>query len=83
LLKDALSYRTMGRYYTPEPPERRLLDHPAVAVTPLTPRGWVRVRGELWRAHISSGHAVPAGAVVRVREVEGLVLVVEPRARAA
>jgi membrane protein implicated in regulation of membrane protease activity len=75
--KDVVSYRTMRRYYTPDPAEKRLLDYPAVAVTPLSPRGLVRVRGELWQARISSVEVVPEGAPVRVRDVEGLLLIVE------
>ncbi|MBA3887822.1 MAG: NfeD family protein [Acidobacteria bacterium] len=75
--KDVVSYRTMRRYYTPEPAEKRLVDYPAVAVTPLSPRGLVRVRGELWQARISSVEVVPQGALVRVRDVEGLLLIVE------
>jgi membrane protein implicated in regulation of membrane protease activity len=83
LLKDALTYRTMRRYYTPEPSERRLVDHRGVAVTPLAPGGWVRVRGELWRAHVASGPPVAPGSAVRVCHVEGLVLIVEQPSRAA
>jgi membrane protein implicated in regulation of membrane protease activity len=75
--KDVVSYRSMRRYYTPEPAERRLVDQRAVAVTRLSPHGMVRVRGELWQARISSREAVPEGAIVRVRDVQGLLLIVE------
>jgi membrane protein implicated in regulation of membrane protease activity len=37
--------------------------------------GWVRVQGELWRARGAAGAA--PGDRVRVREVDGLTLVVE------
>ena len=77
LLKDAVSYRTMRRYYTPEPPERLLVHRRGVAVTSLAPHGWVRVRGELWRAQITSDQPIAEGATVQVRDVEGLVLIVE------
>jgi membrane-bound serine protease (ClpP class) len=45
---------------------------------PLTPdtTGYVFVRGELWRAR--SGSPVPAGAPIRVLQVHGLTLDVEP-----
>jgi membrane protein implicated in regulation of membrane protease activity len=76
--KDVVSYRTKRRYYTPEPAERRLVNHGAVAVTPLAPGGLVRVRGELWQASVESVEAVPEGALVRVRDVRGLLLIVEP-----
>jgi len=39
------------------------------------PDGWVKVRGELWRARCVVG--ADAGETVRVREVSGLLLVVE------
>jgi membrane protein implicated in regulation of membrane protease activity len=48
----------------------------ATVVAPCRPEGSVRVHGELWRARCDEG--ADAGARVRVREVEGLVLVVEP-----
>jgi membrane protein implicated in regulation of membrane protease activity len=76
--KDVASYRRKRRYYTPEPAERRLVDQGAVAVTPLTPRGLVRVRGELWQACVASVEVLPEGALVRVRDVQGLLLIVEP-----
>jgi membrane-bound serine protease (ClpP class) len=47
-----------------------------VARTQLTPRGKVFVHGELWNA--TAGAAVAEGTRVRVREVDGLQLIVEP-----
>ena len=46
-----------------------------VAHTDLDPEGTVLVRGELWNARTSG--RIPQGARVRVREIEGLTLVVE------
>ncbi|MGO8786087.1 MAG: NfeD family protein [Terriglobia bacterium] len=46
-----------------------------VARTDLDPAGTVLVRGELWNARTSG--RIPEGARVRVREIEGLTLVVE------
>ena len=45
-------------------------------IEPLTPRGQIRVLGELWQARASS--EVPRGASVRVVKVDGLTLDVEP-----
>lgn len=60
-------------------PGSDLLGARAVADGPLTPSGYVRVRGELWRAELSVANpSVAAGSSVRVREVRGLTLVVEP-----
>jgi membrane-bound serine protease (ClpP class) len=46
-----------------------------VAHTDLNPAGKVLVRGELWGAR--AAERIPQGARVRVREIEGLTLVVE------
>jgi membrane-bound serine protease (ClpP class) len=45
----------------------------------LAPAGEVFIQGALWRAQVEEGaEPVEAGQRVRVREVEGLTLVVEP-----
>jgi membrane-bound serine protease (ClpP class) len=45
-----------------------------------SPKGMVRVHGELWRA-AAAGQAISAGTRVRVIRVEGLTLYVEPAAK--
>lgn len=45
----------------------------AVAVTALSPRGTVKVRGELWEAVLEEG-SVNAGDMVIIKEVQGLKL---------
>ena len=50
----------------------------AIARTPLSPAGQVEVRGELWQALLESPSALPAGATVQIRAVDGLQLIVEP-----
>ncbi len=47
-----------------------------VAQTDLAPEGRILVHGELWAAR--AAQKIPKGTRVRVREVEGLTLVVEP-----
>jgi membrane protein implicated in regulation of membrane protease activity len=48
------------------------------AVEPLAPSGYVRVRGELWRAEVSGGRGpVEAGQAILVRGSRGLTLLVE------
>ena len=69
----------MRRYYTSEPAERRIVGETGIAVSPLSPRGFARVHGELWQVVLSDPHAsVPEGARVCVREVRGLQLIVSP-----
>lgn len=50
----------------------------AIALTPLAPGGQVEIRGELWQARLHSDASLPVGAMVSVREIDGLVLIVEP-----
>lgn len=44
-------------------------------VEALRPEGWIRIHGELWRAR--SPETLDAGESVRVREIDGLMLLVE------
>lgn len=45
----------------------------------LEPSGYVRVRGELWQAEImEGGQPIEKGVNVRIREIRGLILLVEP-----
>jgi membrane-bound serine protease (ClpP class) len=53
-----------------------LIGEIGVAETSLTPRGKIFVHGEIWDA--VSAADVPAGASVTVRDVDGLLLQVEP-----
>jgi membrane protein implicated in regulation of membrane protease activity len=49
------------------------------AVEQLAPAGYVRVRGELWRAEVvGDGRPIEAGEAVAVRGSRGLTLLVEP-----
>ena len=53
-----------------------------IAEERLSPVGYVRVRGELWKAEVARGEApIEAGEPVRVRDVQGLTLKVEPESR--
>jgi membrane-bound serine protease (ClpP class) len=56
--------------------EAGMLDSVGVAKTDIEPSGKVLVHGELWEAR--ARQPIPKGTRVRVREVEGLTLVVEP-----
>jgi membrane-bound serine protease (ClpP class) len=51
-----------------------------VVTEPLDPDGQVRVRSEVWRATLADATAawLPVGSAIRVNEVRGLTLVVEP-----
>jgi membrane protein implicated in regulation of membrane protease activity len=50
-----------------------------VATQPLAPSGYVRLGSELWKAELVGGsETVSVGSAIRVVEVRGLTLVVEP-----
>jgi membrane protein implicated in regulation of membrane protease activity len=55
-----------------------LVGRTAVVVRALTPRGQVKIDGEVWEAR--AGHDLLPGDEVVVAGVDGLVLEVEPRA---
>jgi len=51
----------------------------AVVTQPLVPAGYVRLGSELWKAELASGSgSLPVGSSIRVVEVRGLTLIVEP-----
>jgi membrane protein implicated in regulation of membrane protease activity len=76
IVKDVLLFPVMRRFYEPEPAGKGLIGEGGTAVTALAPDGLVRVQGVLWRAR--SEQEIPAGAAVRVRDVDGLTLLVVP-----
>jgi membrane-bound ClpP family serine protease len=78
IAKDIALYRPMRRFYQETPAARRIVGESGVAVTPIGARGLVRVHGELWQARAAGfGAPIPEGAAVRVRDIEGLPLLVD------
>jgi membrane protein implicated in regulation of membrane protease activity len=56
----------------------RLVGERAVARGDLAPRGFVQVRGELWRAEVEGGgEEIRAGSAVRIVAARRLTLIVE------
>ena len=55
-----------------------MIGHTAIVHTPLDPTGQVEIRGELWQATLRAAAHLPPGATVIVKEVNGLLLSVEP-----
>ena len=79
--KDALLYPLMRDAYETDvlPAIERLVGLPGVAVEPLAPYGYVRVRGELWRSEAASGvPPIHPGHPVTVAAVRGTTLLVRP-----
>ncbi len=81
VLKDAALYPWLRSAY--EPDSRRIVERmiglAGVAVESLAPRGYVRVRGELWQAEPVDEHmTIEAGHPVTVQGVRTDTLLVRP-----
>ena len=80
-LKDAALYTFLRTAYTPQPGSviGRLVGLEGVAVEPLAPRGYVRVRGELWLAEPTAADVeIRQGHPITVDAVRGTTLLVRP-----
>ena len=80
-LKDAVLYPFLRASYEPHTEDviERLVGLGGVAVEPLAPRGYVRVRGELWLAEpIAADVEIRPGHPVTVGGVRGTTLLVRP-----
>jgi len=66
------------RFSTPTIGRGWMVGEQGSAVTAIDPDGVVEVRGAPWRARTNRATPVPAGEAVRVVEVDGLLLEVEP-----
>ena len=76
---DLAMFPRVRRFYSSEPAARRMVGETGVTVSSVTPRGFARVHGELWQVRAADAQAaLPEGAGVRVREIHGLELLVEP-----
>ena len=80
VVKDLALYpwlRRSSALDTRMPVEQQLVGQRAIVTRPLSPRGWVRVRGELWQAEpLNPGRDIPAGTTVEVVAARGLTLLV-------
>lgn len=78
LVKDAITYPFVYRAYEARAHQHAAADlvgERAVVVRALEPRGWVRVRGELWRAE--GDRAIAAADEVVIVAADGMRLVVQ------
>ncbi|MCZ7528228.1 MAG: hypothetical protein M5U14_18760 [Acidimicrobiia bacterium] len=67
-----------ARFSTPTVGREGMVGETGEAEVDVAPDGVVRVRGALWRARTNRATPIRAGDRVRVVEVVGLVLEVEP-----
>lgn len=68
----------LGHKLEPTTGAEGMIGTTATVVTPCRPKGNVRVHGELWEARCDDG--ADPGDSVRVDAIDGLLLVVSPRA---
>ena len=81
--KDMVMFPFVWRAYDQDPSKDstyRMIGERAVVKENLSPRGYVQVHGELWQAELIPGTTatVEKGQPVKVREVRGLTLFVQP-----
>ncbi|MBU1206043.1 MAG: NfeD family protein [Proteobacteria bacterium] len=79
--KDALLFPFVWRAYHTDRPEDQhpLIGTHGIAEQPLSPSGYIRIHGTLWRAEMAEGKGlVERGETVSVRSTEGLTLIVQP-----
>ncbi len=79
--KDIILFPFVWRSYIPQEfsPLKALIGLQGVAVESLNPSGYIQLRSELWSARIARGYPnVRTGERVRVKDVEGLTLIVVP-----
>ena len=80
ILKDIALFPKVLRAYTfdDNSPMRKLIGLEATVMVSLNPVGYVRTRGELWKAEVSNPrYPVEKGARTRVIDVKGTTLIVE------
>ena len=81
IVKDAVLFPLVWRSYDSGVPDDAMgmVGKQGIAEESLSPRGYVRVRGELWQAEVARGAPpIAKGEPVRVREIRGLTLKVAP-----
>ena len=81
MAKDAALYPLLRTAYETDTSSaiERLIGLRGVAVEPLAPHGYVRVRGELWRSEATSAdRTIHPGHAVTVHAIRGTTLLVRP-----
>lgn len=83
IAKDALLYGLVWRSYDTQGPTAHSIEGElGIALERIDPTGYVRLRGERWRAQLASdSRPVEKGETVRVESVRDLTLIVRPSPR--
>ena len=81
IAKDIVLFPFLGRYYDASYHKDRfsMIGQQGVVCKPLSPKGMVRIKGELWRAKaLDPESTINMGKVVVVEKLKGLTLQVKP-----
>jgi membrane protein implicated in regulation of membrane protease activity len=81
IVKDVVLFPFVWRAYDWERSgqSRAMIGERGIAKERLAPKGYVQVRGELWRAEVIDGvSAIEVGQSVMIVKMDGLTLFVEP-----
>jgi membrane-bound serine protease (ClpP class) len=74
----AMPVAVRSRFSTPTIGRESLIGEMGEAAVEIAPDGVILLRDARWRARTNRATPIPAGSAVRVVEVDGLVLEVEP-----
>ncbi len=79
IIKDAFMFRFAWRAYDSDSRRSPMVGATGIAEERLAPSGYIRLNDEFWKAEVmEKGQEIAKGEAVRVREVKGLTLIVEP-----
>jgi membrane-bound ClpP family serine protease len=81
IAKDVVLFFFTWRAYdtTASKPGRSMVGARGITQNRLAPSGFIHVRGELWKAEVwGAGRPIEIGEKVKVRNIKGLTLVVQP-----
>jgi membrane protein implicated in regulation of membrane protease activity len=84
ILKDAFMFRYAWRAYDSDSRRNPIIGATGIAEQRLAPSGYIRIKDEFWKAELMDrDREIAKGEPVRVREVKGLTLIVEPESKEA
>jgi len=76
--KDVVMFPFVRKAYEPQDDANPMIGSLGVVEKRLSPSGFVRIRGELWKAHVPDGSMpIDRGETIRVSAIEGMTLIVE------
>ncbi len=79
IIKDAFMFRFAWRAYDSDSRKSPMIGAIGIAEERLAPSGYIRLNDEFWKAEVmNTGQEIAKGEAVRVREIKGLTLIVEP-----